>query len=320
MRFQPWRCLAALLFAGICTAAPAGNATETPAAPEELTPGPVVIGKTPRPDPSLPQLRPDQFTDCYSRYGAGGQTSANDLSIVTMMMCQRDLARDQRIVVGKCINHDGQTPPPVIIQACNELLERNILQGHERLYLYVNRAMAEFAGGDSQRALEDYNKAVELAPRYAQPYYYRGVFHVVQKDADAALQDFDTAVSLNPKFAPARLQRAKLHITRKDLDAALADYTEVIRLQPKTAEVWRERGYLRLMQQDYEGAIKDESEAIRLDPKLAQAWFLRGAAHGDRGESRDAVSDISTAVRLDPSLDRYISSKDRNATLRLPPF
>jgi len=300
---------------------PAENATppsagQAPTTQPTITPGITVTGTTPA-EPPPPKLAPDQFTNCY----ATNKTTGPELmDMVAMETCEAQLAVDQRNVINKCINRDGTSAPPVIIQACTELQDRNILQGHERFYLFVNRAVAYFAQGDKQHALDEYNTAVKLAPKSAQPYYYRGVFYAAQTDVEAALRDFDTALSLYPKLVPALLQRAKIHKTRKDLSGALADYSEAIRLEPKTAAVWSERGYVRLLQHDYESAIKDEAQAIRLDPKLARAYFLRGAAFGDLGDSPSAVSDIAAAVGLDPSLDRYISSKGKTATLTLPPL
>jgi Flp pilus assembly protein TadD len=74
-----------------------------------------------------------------------------------------------------------------------------------------------------------------------------------------------------------------------------------------------------LLQRDYENAVKDEAQAIRLDPKLARAYFFRGAAFGGLGHSPDARSDIVTAVRLDPSLERYLTRKDKSASVTQPP-
>ena len=61
----------------------------------------------------------------------------------------------------------------MVIQACNELLDRNMLQGHERFYLFVDRAMAYVAQGDKPHALEitiprsncSQNRAALLLPR-----------------------------------------------------------------------------------------------------------------------------------------------------------
>ena len=308
---------------------PAENATppdasQVPTTQPIITPGLTVTGTPPRPEPTLPKLAPDQFTECYATNNiqgkaSGGTVGEEGINWGGLTICQAELARDERIVIAKCINRDGKSAPPVAIQACTELLDRNLLWGHERFYLFVDRAMGYVAQGDKQHALDDYNTAVKVAPKYAQPYYYRGVFYAGQIDVEAALRDFDTALTLNPQFIPALLERAKIHRTQNDLSGALADYSDAIRLKPKTAAAWTERGYVRVLQRDYESAVKDEAEAIRLDPKLARAYFLRGAAFGDLGNSSGAVSDITTAVALDPSLDHYVSTKGKTASIALPP-
>jgi tetratricopeptide (TPR) repeat protein len=291
------------------------GATATTAAPG--TPSVTVTSQKPRNEPTLPKLAPDKFTECYATNSTAGPGVMDWAGIV---ICQSQLARDTRIVIDKCINRDGKSAPPVAIQACTELLDRKLLEGHDRFYPFVNRAMAYYAQGDKPHALDDYNTAVKLAPKNAKPYYYRGVFYAAQTDIDAALRDFDTALSIDPKLVSALRQRAIIYLSQTNLDGALADFSEAVRLQPKTAALWTDRGHLRILTRDYDGALKDEAEAIRLDPKLARAYFLRGAAFGDLGDSANAVSDIRTAVDLDPSLDHYISTKGKTASIALPPL
>jgi tetratricopeptide (TPR) repeat protein len=300
------------------SATPAGaGATATTPAPAPGTPSVTVTSQKPRNEPTLPKLAPDQFTECYATHSTAGP---GELDRVGIRICQMELARDTRIVIDKCINRDEKSAPPVAIQACTELLDRNTVEGHERIYPLLNRAKAYFVQGDKQRALDDFNTAVKIAPKYAKPYYYRGVFYATQTDLDAALRDFDTALSLNHKLVPALRQRAIIHLTQNNPSGALADFSEAVRLQPKSAALWSDRGHLRILIRDYDGALKDEAEAIRLDPKLARAYFLRGAAFGDLGDSANAVSDIRTAVDLDPSLDHYVSTKGKTASIALPPL
>lgn len=277
--------------------------------PTTISPGLTVTGKTPGNGPALPKLPPDQFNDCYAQ---GKTTGPDTMDFVTMQLCEAQLALEVRTVIEKCINKDGKAAPPVVIQACTELLEHSIFIGSDRFYVYVNRAEAHSLQGDKQQALDDYNEAVKLAPHNAKLYFNRAVFHLAQTDVDAALRDFDTALSLNPKLVPALLQRAKIHKTQNDFGGAIADYSEAIRLEPKTAAVWSDRGSVCLLQHDYQSAVKDESEAIRLDPKMARAYFFRGAALGALGDSSKARSDIGTAVRLDPSLGRFVAGKGSN--------
>ncbi|HEY0800916.1 MAG TPA: tetratricopeptide repeat protein [Steroidobacteraceae bacterium] len=289
---------------------PPGAIATTPAtSPPSVT----VTGQVPRNEPTLPKLPADQFTNCYARY-----TRPEAMSLWAIISCQGELARDERIVIDKCTNRDGKSAPPMTIQACTELLDRNVLQGYQRFHLFVNRALAYVAHGDRQHALDDYNTAVKVAPKKAQPYYYRGVFYTAQNDGAAALRDFDTALSIDPKLVAALRQRAITNLRQKNFSGALADFSEALRLQPKAAALWSDRGYVCLLEHDYESAIKDEAQAIQLDPKLARAYFLRGAAFGDLGDSGSAVSDLVKAVELDPSLDRYVTSKDKTASIALP--
>ena len=291
-------------------AAPGESDTETSS---PTIPRVTVTGKVPDAGPSLPALPPNEFTDCMKQGG-----SLDQLNMGFLATCSARLAWERRTVVETCINRDAKVALPKVVQACAEALERKIFQGSDRFYLFANRADAYFAQGDRQRALDDYNEAVRLAPKNAKIYYNRGILYAAQSDGPAALRDFDMALSINPKLVPALRQRAKIDLTNKNLNGALADYSEAIRLQPSAAELWSDRGYVCLRLHEYQSAVKDEAEAIRLDPKLARAYFLRGAAFGDLGDSPNALSDLVTAVRLDPSLDRYISSKGKTASITLP--
>jgi tetratricopeptide (TPR) repeat protein len=242
-RFDSWQLFAWLFVASAAntfsSATENSQSQETPA--DGTTPPSVTVtGQTPRNEPTLPKLAPDQFTDCYARFN----TNPQGLDITAMTTCQFQLARDQRIVIDKCINRDGKNAPPAAVQACTELLDRKILQGRDRFYLLLNRALAFVAQGDKPQALADYNAAVELAPKNAQPYFYRGVFYG-QADGEAALRDFDMALSIDPKLVPALRQRAIIHLGQKNLDGAIADFSEAVRLQPNTASLWSDRGQLR---------------------------------------------------------------------------
>lgn len=305
----------ALLFTAAVAAAQVQPSPQTPATPDQTKPQVTITAPRSQPVPELP---PDEFRKCM---GMVGPETNGTIDYTQAVMCEAQLSRQQRIVVEACVNRDGKTAPPRIIQACTELLDLKVLEGRERFYLFVNRADGYFAQGDKEHALDDYNEAVKVAPGSATPYYYRGVFYAAQSDNDAALRDFDAAIGINSKLIPALRQRAKIYQARGNFLDARQDYSTAIGLQPKTAELWSERGYVSLRQKDYDGAVKDEAEAIRLDPKLARAYFLRGAAaaFGGLGGSH-AMDDIKTAVDLDPSLAGYVVIKGKTVSLALPPL
>ncbi|MCX8194741.1 MAG: tetratricopeptide repeat protein [Candidatus Micrarchaeota archaeon] len=54
---------------------------------------------------------------------------------------------------------------------------------------YSNRGVAKFSLGDYIGAIEDFTKAIELNPNYAEAYYNRGLAKVKLKDYDSAFID-----------------------------------------------------------------------------------------------------------------------------------
>ncbi len=60
----------------------------------------------------------------------------------------------------------------------------------------MNRANAYSGLGERQKALADYDKAIELDPGAALAYFNRGDEYRLLGDHERAIEDFETAVSL----------------------------------------------------------------------------------------------------------------------------
>ena len=154
-----------LLLAGIAAAAqvdsskqngqaqgsPASAASATPSGVSEApttpsTSAPQVTVTAPRVDGTLPALPPDEFIDCMqlSPQGSGPGT----IDYVQAAICEHQLNWEKHTVVEACINRDGKTALPRVIQSCTESLDRKIFEGNERFFLFANRAAAYFVQGD----------------------------------------------------------------------------------------------------------------------------------------------------------------------------
>lgn len=314
-----WQLPVLLMLAGGAAAQVPSPATP----PAVLTPGVTISGKPPHGERPLPKLPPDEFTNCM-RQGFGFQEPQGAFTIsqynMQAAMCERQLDWELHAVLEGCLDRDGKTALPRVVQACTESLGHNMLTGKDRFFLLANRAQAYFAYGDPQQALADYDAAVKLAPDNAELHYDRGVVFAAQANDDAALRDFDTAMGIDPRLVPALCQRAKIYAARGNFNGALADYSAAIHLQPNAASLWSDRGYVDLRNHGYEGAVKDEDQAIQLDPKLARAYYLRSVAFGNLGDRAHAVSDLQTAVGLDPSLAGYVTIKGKSVSIGLPPL
>ncbi len=154
--------------------------------------------------------------------------------------------------------------------------------------------------GDYDGAIADYNRAIELNPKYASAYNNRGNAKSNKRDYDGAIADYNRAIELDPKYAFAYSNRGSAKSNKRDYDGAIADFDRAIELDPKFASAYNNRGYAKSNKRDYDGAIADCNRAIELDPKYAFAYNNRGKAKKSKGDCDGAIADYNRAIELDP--------------------
>ncbi len=96
--------------------------------------------------------------------------------------------------------------------------------------------------GNFDPALADFNKAIELDPKYALAYNGRGNVYDEKGNRDQAIADFTKAIELNPKYYEAYGSRSLAYSLQKNYDKAIADDLKQIELDPKQGA-----GYKRLL-------------------------------------------------------------------------
>jgi tetratricopeptide (TPR) repeat protein len=95
-----------------------------------------------------------------------------------------------------------------------------------------------------EKALADYNKAIELEDNNSTAYNNRGVIWESLGYPDKALADYDRAISLKPNGAVSYKNRADLYETLNEFSKALEDYTAALEKDPKYPAAYNNRGFL----------------------------------------------------------------------------
>jgi tetratricopeptide (TPR) repeat protein len=89
---------------------------------------------------------------------------------------------------------------------------------------YNNRGNEYREKKDYDKAIADFNKALELNFRPPESVYYnRGATYGLKGHDDQAMADFNKALELNPKLPPAYEMRAMLYFKKKEYDKAWND-------------------------------------------------------------------------------------------------
>ena len=165
---------------------------------------------------------------------------------------------------------------------------------------YLRKGNRAYDAKNYTEAIDNYNKAIEKQPDFADAYNNRGVAYDSLGEYNKAIADYNEAIRLKPDAAVAYNNRGNAHADLGEYDMAIADYNEAIRLKPDYADAYYNRGNNYNNLGEYDKAIADYNEAIRLNPDTAVAYNNRGSAYNDLGEYDKAIADYNEAIRLNP--------------------
>jgi tetratricopeptide (TPR) repeat protein len=200
---------------------------------------------------------------------------------------------------------------------------------------YLATGLQKERKDDYRGALQEYDRAIALDPRYADAYIGRGFAKYKLGERSNAVIDFSTAISLNPKSAQGYNNRGNIYLEFKDWEYAIADFSQAIAIDPNYADAYisrgvareswqnsptggmvdlnmaiiidsrsvrgyRSRGNARLNIADYRGAIDDYTTAMTLAPKIAKDYESRGVAKSQLKDYQGAIADYMLAISIDP--------------------
>ncbi|MBI3267816.1 MAG: tetratricopeptide repeat protein [Planctomycetes bacterium] len=215
-----------------------------------------------------------------------------------------------------------------------KILEEAIRRAPGDARLYFHRARYREAKGLALLALQDYRKAMELDPAYAQAFEERwrgyreqderrlstelarlapaALAAVEQPAADLldppsdgstarrALEQAERTVGKSPNSAGAYLVRGRAKEAAEDIPGALADYDRALELEPKLSEAYRLRASVRCLLGNEAGAREDYAAALRTNPRNTHALRDRAVVLAERGEGEAALKDLDRALELEP--------------------
>jgi tetratricopeptide (TPR) repeat protein len=95
---------------------------------------------------------------------------------------------------------------------------------------YNNRGNTYARLNEQERAIEDYSKAIELNPNFADAYNNRGSAYAGLNEHRRAIEDYNKAIELNPNYAKAYYNRGTAYYGLNEHEQAIEDYNKAIAL------------------------------------------------------------------------------------------
>jgi lipoprotein NlpI len=209
-----------------------------------------------------------------------------------------------------CLNSN----PDLIVKGCTAIIETHADTPADLATAFNNRGNAFDAKGELDRAIEDYNQAIQLRPDYAAAFNNRGNAHTGKHEYDRAILDFSEAIRIKPgyaignndptpfNYASAFDNRGIAYIYAGEYNFAILDFNEAIRIKPDDADAFYNRGIAYSNGGDYDGALGDFNKSLQLNPKNAYALYARGVTKQNMHDAAGAETDRTTARQIDPEV------------------
>lgn len=150
------------------------------------------------------------------------------------------------------------------------------LNNKDRYDLYILNGDKLYDNDEYDKAIDEYNKAIELDPKNAIGYFDRGYAYYYKKNYSAAMSDFDKTLLLDPDYYSAYLGRARVKTKTTDYTGALADYNKLLSMSREAKYYYYRAGFKRKSMKDYQGALDDYDQAILLNKNNSDYYYDRG--------------------------------------------
>ncbi|MDR1810883.1 MAG: tetratricopeptide repeat protein [Prevotella sp.] len=129
--------------------------------------------------------------------------------------------------------------------------------------MYNNRGKEYSNKGYSEKAIADYNKAIQL---YPDAYNNRGDYYAYRGDFERAIDNYNKAIDLNPDYTAAIYSRGQAYAQMEEHENAIADYNKALNDDPTSAKLYYLRGISHQKLNMIEEALDDFERSIELDP------------------------------------------------------
>lgn len=178
--------------------------------------------------------------------------------------------------------------------------------------VYERRARLSVSRGDTQAAVADLTRALELAPESVSLRRLRGGVHAQRGESELAVRDLTAALAVTPSDENALMWRGVSHFQAGHTDLALADMAAALRLAPDNQAAVYNRGVMYAhLGQDLKADI-DFARAIELKPDDQAAYARRGELHAKAGDPATARRCFTRVIALDP---KNVAAYRQRATL-----
>jgi|GEM_PF-361233 len=183
---------------------------------------------------------------------------------------------------------------------------------------YFELGQIHSAQGNSDKAIKNLKKAINLEPNNHELYCIISVEFLQKGDTDEAIRYLDQALQQNPNshsalsmMGNAYNQKGLILKEQGKLDEAIAAYGKVLAVKPDNSGVYNQLGVALHQTGDLVAAIESFKQAVKIEPDLAEAYVNIGVCYSDRGNIKAAIKAYTKALSINPTYVKADRSRNQ---------
>jgi tetratricopeptide (TPR) repeat protein len=150
-------------------------------------------------------------------------------------------------------------------------------------------------------AVADYDRAIELAPWWPDPYRDRAMAHRLQGDLEASLTDLEKAIELQPRWPDLYHDLGRVYLEQERFDAALDEFEHFLSFEAESDDLRRDQAMALLRLGRVDEAIGILRDAIERRPKADWLRNWLGEALLWLGRTGEAIEAHGAAIESQPA-------------------
>jgi len=207
--------------------------------------------------------------------------------------------------------------PPKLIQEVLKPLPSmtEVLTLFNQAVLYQNQR-------DITKAIQTYQRVIELDPAYFEAYNNLGLLYQEIGDVDRALHAYQRAIEINPRYEKGLNNLGILFYLKDRYEEALESFQKAITAQPNNIESYLNLGILFKKQGQWNKAMESFQKAIAINPVSGETHYNMALLYEQTNQVELAIDHYKKFIQLSSKTYPVLVSKVQkhlNALSRMRP-
>jgi tetratricopeptide (TPR) repeat protein len=173
-------------------------------------------------------------------------------------------------------------------------------KGSLSAYEYYMKGWNAYNEKNYDAALENYEKAVELNPKYVDAFNNIGLIYYAREDYARARDSYLKAVEIDPNYAIGHYNLGLAYYQLKNYAPSMRHYQKSIELRPNYMYAYYGLGLTYYALQNYDKAMEYYQMAIDLDPRYDHVYYAAGLIYNARKQYAEAIRYYEKCLEVNP--------------------